>query len=625
MDKKTYEIISKQTQDPIIKRRKCKRTWQDFAIFQWDIELLEKISPKIWWKKYNLPLPNLTRQERRRRRLMRRNDRKLYRATCNINHKPIITIYHPKMKFDIVENQEWFKSVDNSNHWISFDTSKAFGEQLSNLNKKTSKQNVLTTGLMENSTYTHNVWDMKNCYMSFDAGMSEKTFYTVRCSNSKITFDSLEVNQWEIIFDSISVTKSQNLFYSQNVQDSSYGAFLYNCIGCHNCIGCSNLINKNYHILNKPVSKKEFDSIWNIIFDWTRKSKEIFEKDYKKLLLQTPQKNMNQTNSENSVSHNIINCKDIFLSQDMISTENARYCDRLVTYWKSSDIMDVSSWAGNMNNCYELNCCWSDDKTTATNCHFGSYLFWWVNNTQYSLHIPSMSNRLFGCADIDKKEYHILNKKYSKDEYEKLVPKIIEHMKKNWERWEFLDPKYSPFPYNDTIANDYYPIHTIQYPNWKKEILDPKGTGNIFIHEPEKTISKAALDLWWSQKIETKRRTKEQEVNIPKWLDKINWIDLPKNIKDVWDDILSKAIICTISQRPFRIIKSELEFYRKYKLPLPIHHPDIRHLDRLNKTVFFDIHLRDCDKCSIKMLSVYPNDYEWKVYCEYCYNKEIYW
>jgi hypothetical protein len=51
----------------------------------------------------------------------------------------------------------------------------------------------------------------------------------------------------------------------------------------------------------------------------------------------------------------------------------------------------------------------------------------------------------------------------------------------------------------------------------------------------------------------------------------------------------------------------------------------MRHLARLAKVTPFDLSLRTCDKCWIEMLSVYKKDSEFKVYCEACYNKEIYW
>ncbi len=43
-----------------------------------------------------------------------------------------------------------------------------------------------------------------------------------------------------------------------------------------------------------------------------------------------------------------------------------------------------------------------------------------------------------------------------------------------------------------------------------------------------------------------------------------------------------------------------------------------------------ELHLRNCDKCGIEMLSVYPSvgrasdEVKFKVYCENCYNKEMY-
>ena len=40
------------------------------------------------------------------------------------------------------------------------------------------------------------------------------------------------------------------------------------------------------------------------------------------------------------------------------------------------------------------------------------------------------SSNLFGCVGLKSKEYCILNKQYTKEAWEALVPQIIEHMKK---------------------------------------------------------------------------------------------------------------------------------------------------------------------------------------------------
>jgi len=69
------------------------------------------------------------------------------------------------------------------------------------------------------------------------------------------------------------------------------------------------------------------------------------------------------------------------------------------------------------------------------------------------------------------------------------------------------------------------------------------------------------------------------------------------DIKDVQDDILNQAIECEVTKRPFRIIKQELEFYRKNGLQLPKRHPDQRHIDRMNVRNPRKLRDRKCAKC----------------------------
>jgi hypothetical protein len=72
---------------------------------------------------------------------------------------------------------------------------------------------------------------------------------------------------------------------------------------------------------------------------------------------------------------------------------------------------------------------------------------------------------------------------------------------------------------------------------------------------------------------------------------------LPNDIKEIPDDILNWAIVCEISHKPFRIIKQELDFYRKYSLPIPKRHPSQRHLDRMMLRNSRKLYNRDCQKC----------------------------
>jgi len=50
-----------------------------------------------------------------------------------------------------------------------------------------------------------------------------------------------------------------------------------------------------------------------------------------------------------------------------------------------------------------------------------------------------------------------------------------------------------------------------------------------------------------------------------------------------------------VSKKPFRIIKEELDFYRKYNLPIPRLHPDQRHLERMKLRNPRNLYTRICD------------------------------
>jgi len=59
---------------------------------------------------------------------------------------------------------------------------------------------------------------------------------------------------------------------------------------------------------------------------------------------------------------------------------------------------------------------------------------------------------------LKKKRYCIFNKQYSKEEYEVLRDRIIEQMKQYGEWGEAPGVELSPFGYNQTVANEYFPL-----------------------------------------------------------------------------------------------------------------------------------------------------------------------
>ena len=191
---------------------------------------------------------------------------------------------------------------------------------------------------------------------------------------------------------------------------------------------------------------------------------------------------------------------------------------------------------------------------------------------------------MFGCAGLKHKEYCIFNKQYTKEEYENLVPKIIEHMKKTGEWGEFFPMSLCPNNYNDASVQDFYPL--------TKEEVKKEECG------------------WFEED------TSKNYIG-PKG-------EVPNDINDVEGNICDKIFICEVSGKPYKIISQEFSFYKERGIPLPKRSPDQRHKDRLKKRNPKKLWNRNCSKCNKEIVTSYSPERPETVYCEECYLKEVY-
>jgi len=257
------------------------------------------------------------------------------------------------------------------------------------------------------------------------------------------------------------------------------------------------------------------------------------------------------------------------------------------------------------------------------NVHFSTYIF---NSTNilYSQDCYDCEN-LFWCIALRNKKYCIFNKQFSKETYEIEVEKIIEKMKKTGEWGEYFNPINSAFPYNDSLALEYFPIkEVVEIKNNEiisKKIVNENWYWIVYILEPEKEISKAKLDLGWKEKIDILWKTREKEIWIPENIYFLESSDLKNTIEEESEEIFKKAIKCSISGRPFRITPAEFRFYKKNNLPIPELHSNERYYKRLWYKPKRKLNLHSCSKCNKETLSVY--DKNKKIYCEECYEKEV--
>jgi len=79
-----------------------------------------------------------------------------------------------------------------------------------------------------------------------------------------------------------------------------------------------------------------------------------------------------------------------------------------------------------------------------------------------------------------------------------------------------------------------------------------------------------------------------------------------------------------VTNKPFKVVKQELEFYRKMGIPVPHIHPNERYKRRVEKKSPTNLWDRNCEKCSKGIRTTYAPERPEKVYCESCYLKEVY-
>ena len=84
-------------------------------------------------------------------------------------------------------------------------------------------------------------------------------------------------------------------------------------------------------------------------------------------------------------------------------------------------------------------------------------------------------------------------------------------------------------------------------------------------------------------------------------------------------------LVCknTSCGKEFIAIAQEVKFYEDKKLPLPDHCPACRHKERMALRNERQLYKRTCDKCSAQMLSTFPKEAPYKVYCQKCFWENI--
>jgi hypothetical protein len=549
----------------------CIQCKNRFEVSSRDKEFYKKISPVFGGKTFQIPEPTMCPLCRQMRRFAFRNERHLYKRKCDGSGKEIISMYSPESPYKVYAQDVWWQgNWDASQYGRDFDFSRPFFDQYKELMLATPRIALLNVNSV-NSDYCNFTGDVKNSYLIFGSVYSEDCYYGSPYY-SKNCVDTLVLRDCELCYECIDCRKLYNCLYCQDCNGSNDLLYCFDLQACSDCIGCVGLRNKKYCYFNQQLSKEKYVEIRKGINLCDLACVEFLAEEFEKLRRTVPHLCMLATGSVNVSGSHIFHSKNTSQSFFSDRCEDCSYCAQVVDL---KDCFD-NNYTEENELCYEYLGMYSTTRT------FFSMFCRHTSETFYSDYCVNCQN-LFGCTNLRDKKYAILNKIYTKAEYESLVSRIVSHMKETGEWGEFPPMSISPFAYNETVAHEYFP-------RVREDVL--------------------AAGLRW--KDDDRKEFQQQTVSVP------------LDIKEVKDNICYEILACEVTGKNFRIIPQELAFYRRMNIPIPRRHPDQRHAERIakrNPRMLFD---RVCDKCGKKILTSYPKESPYRVYCEKCYLGEVY-
>jgi hypothetical protein len=558
----------------------CQNCKKDFTIEIEDFNFYEKIK---------VPPPTWCPECRQQRRYAWRNERTLYRRDCDLCGKSTVTIYSPNKQLKVYCLKCWWgDGWDPTSYAKDFDFSRPFFEQYYELQKEVPRMALLSKNSV-NSDYTNHSGDNKNAYLSFVSFNNEDIFYSTRILKSRNCMDSHNIYEGgEKLYECIDSNKLYHCQYGILLENCVDCFYCYDCHNCNNCFLSYNLRSKNYVFKNQQYSREMYLKKIKEYNFGSYSNREKLKKEFYDLMA-------NSSIHRHVVTEHSINCTGNML----FNSKNSRICfngeiieDSKYIYACSKGIktsMDLYNVGFNSELSYECHGCIR--LYNALFCH----LCYENRDISYSDSCQNSQN-IFGCISIKKGEYMIFNKKYKREEYLELKEKIIKHMKKTGEYGEFFPPSIAPVCYNETQGNYYMPLT-------KEEVL--------------------ARGWQWEEKV-------------PGIFGKGN-IDenkMPDDIKEVGDEILTAILKCNICSKNYNITSNELIFYRREEISIPKKCPDCRYKERAMLRLPRKLWNRKCmcdkenhdhkGKCENEFETSYAPERPEIVYCERCYQQEVY-
>ena len=570
----------------------CQNCRRDFVIDEYDFGFYEKMEV--------LP-PTFCRECRAIRRMLWRNERVMYKRKCAATGKDIVAIFAPEKPYTVYNREYWWSDAwDPKSYGRDYDFSKPFFQQFYELMQAVPLPAVANTNCVRSDYGNHNA-DCKDCYQTFASWKNEFVHHSdgmVGCNNS---LDCYKSTGLEKCYGSVLCDTGYQVHFSYMADQSTNSTFLDHSRGMNDCFGCVNMRGKSHCFFNEQLSVEEYKKRLSEIDLGSHIELERYKRKFEEFTLKFPKRFANNIKAYDCTGDYILgarNCRYSFDVRD--ACEDCKYVMHVSEIKDSYDVygggmcemiyegVDVGISAGQYIGAVLTHGCHAVRYTY--NCHYGSHFF--------------------GCVGVRGGKYFILNKQYTKEEYEKMVPKIVAHMRempyvdksgKTYGFGEFFPAEIAPFAYNETIAIEYFPIE-------KKDAL----AHGYSWREPD---------------------TKHYDITMPAK-------NLPDHVKNAPDEIVKEIIGCAHAGKcnhmcatAFRLYSEELAFLKNNNIALPRLCPNCRHFERLAKRTPMQLWHRTCmcsqeghghkGPCPNEFKTSYSPKRPEVIYCEQCYQQEV--
>ncbi len=571
--------------------RVCKHCGSEFVVTDRDLAFFEKISPVFGGKKYLIPPPTLCPECRFQRRACHRNERNFYLRKCSSAGDDIVTIYSPDKNIPVYQSKIWWSDKWRAlSYGRDFDFSRGFFEQWKELRDVVPRLQLLAKN-SQNADYTNHAAGNKNCYLSTAVFQCEDVYYSRKVFASKSLLDCLYIfGESELLYECYWGDKLYDCQYCDFCSSSRNLKYCFDCKGCSNCFLSSNLRNKQYMFRNQKLSKEAYELKMKEFESMDFNERENVRKEFELMCKESIHPALHNENVEESEGDFLNSCKQVHDSYYCFFGERLRYCfecDPSSKLSTSRDCMDCFGF-GSSELLYEVQA-----QTQGYNNQF-CMLSYEISDCMYCDMCFNVKH-CFGCVGLHShEEYCVLNKQYSREEYELLVSKIIENMggafivdrlsnmegnsheSKNMsindkrttinEYGEFFPSSLSLFAYNESVAQEYHPLSEAEALQqgfvWKKSELNQNQS--------------------------------------------------------------SECLTCKVCSKLYRILAPEELLYKEMGMNIPMCCPNCRYEERSRKRNSRQMFERSCAKCQKNIQSSYSLNQVEKVYCEACYLELVY-